>query len=48
MQKDLEEHQQKSLQAFLDEPAVNSAEEDEEENEDLAYPFGGWTNEEDK
>jgi len=48
LQKDLEEHQQKSLQAFLDEPVENGAEESAEEEEDLAYPFGGWTDEENK
>ena len=44
LQNEIEEHQQKSLQAFLDEPAANPAEE-EQEDDDLAYPFGGWTNE---
>ena len=48
LQQDLEEHQQKSLQAFLDEPVENEAEESAEDEEDLAYPFGGWTDEENK
>jgi hypothetical protein len=43
---DLEAHQQRSLQAFLDEPVAK--EENKEDDEDLAYPFGGWTDEEDK
>ena len=41
---DLEAHQQRSLQAFLDEPVAK--EENKEDDEDLAYPFGGWTDEE--
>ena len=46
LQKDIKEHQERSLQAFLDEPVQDSNDENAEETEDLAYPFGGWTNEE--
>ena len=47
--KDLEDHQQKSLQAFLQEPAAGeSSQEEQTDDEDLAYPFGGWTGDEGK
>lgn len=39
---DVEEYQNKTLQAFLDEPA-SGKEDEEQESENLAYPFGGWT-----
>jgi hypothetical protein len=42
---EIEEHQQKSLQAFLEEPVSEIKEETKEPEDDLAYPFGGWTNE---
>ena len=46
---DLEDHQQKSLQAFLQEPTVGeSSQEVQTDDEDLAYPFGGWTSDESK
>ena len=45
---DLEAHQQRSLQAFLDEPVASKEDSMQEEDEDLAYPFGGWTDEENK
>lgn len=42
--KELEEHQQESLKSFLSEPATPQKEETKFENDDnLAYPFGGWT-----
>ena len=42
--KDLEAHQEKSLKAFLNEPAVPQKEETQTgDDENLAYPFGGWT-----
>ena len=43
-QKELETHQEKSLKSFLSEPATPQKEETKFENDDnLAYPFGGWT-----
>ena len=40
--KELQEHQEKSLKAFLEEtPQLGENEEDDDEN--LAYPFNGWT-----
>jgi len=42
--KDLQMHQQKSLQSFLNEPITPQKEEKKFESDDnLAYPFGGWT-----
>ncbi|MBR2299459.1 MAG: hypothetical protein IJ870_02665 [Alphaproteobacteria bacterium] len=42
--RELHEHQEKSLDAFLSEPAAPQREETKFENDDnLAYPFGGWT-----
>ena len=41
---DLQAHQQKSLDAFLSEPVVPQKEETKtNDDENLAYPFGGWT-----
>lgn len=49
LKEDIEDHQQKSLQAFLQEPVPDkSSETIETDDEDLAYPFGGWTNNESK
>ena len=44
LQEELESHQNESLQAFLSEPALENKEEIKtSDDEDLAYPFGGWT-----
>ena len=39
-----EDYQDKTLQAFLAEPSTSQQDEtDDKEDENLAYPFGGWT-----
>ena len=51
--KEMSDNNAKTLEAFLDEPALsvpedNQKEDDSEESENLAYPFGGWTDSDEK
>jgi len=44
LEEDLEDRQNKSLQAFLAEPSTSRQEDEKNiDDENLAYPFGGWT-----